>query len=198
MLRVTVLLVPDRQRLADALRKRRAELRLTQTAIADQAGVSLATVNQMERMQRDDFRTVTKALIEAVLRWTPGSIDRLLEGGDATPLPEPQLTAVPSTDPASLPSELARMVEQLPAVQQERWTRLARALAETLATETTGLEGEQQGHTVLTVPTDLPGASATAFVDETAARQEDIRQVIARHVGEMINDAMGERRQTGR
>jgi transcriptional regulator with XRE-family HTH domain len=197
MLRVTVLLVPDRQRLADALRKRRAELRLTQTAIADRAGVSLATVNQMERRQRDDFRTVTKALIEAVLRWTPGSIDRLLEGGDATPLPEPQLTAVPSTDP-SLPSELARMVEQLPAVQQERWTRLARALAETLATETTGLEGEQQGHTVLTVPTDLPGASATAFVDETAARQEEIRQVIARHVDEMINDAMDERRQTGR
>jgi transcriptional regulator with XRE-family HTH domain len=190
--------VPDRQRLADALRKRRAELRLTQTAIADRAGVSLATVNQMERGGRDGYRTISMALVEEVLRWAPGSIDTLLAGGDATPLPEPQALSLVPADPASLPAELAEMVEQLPVEQQERWTRLARALAESLASELTGTGTGQEGHRVLTVSTDLPGASATGFVDEKTARQEEIRQVIARHVTEMIDDALQDRRQTGR
>ena len=70
----------------------RAERRirgLTQTAFAGRYGMSVRTLSDIELGKRDNFDEYTRALIEdAILQWTPGSLERTLAGGTPEPKPD--------------------------------------------------------------------------------------------------------------
>lgn len=89
----------DWHRLADKIRKRRAELDLSQQALADAAKVSLRTIPNLEGGQPAKDRTLAR--IERALGWAPGSIDTILdvEGGEPSPLAaEPALESTQGVD----------------------------------------------------------------------------------------------------
>lgn len=76
----------DWQRLAGKIRKRRAELDLSQQQVADAARVSLRTVASLESGQPAKERTLVR--VERALEWTAGSMDAVLDSdvGEATPI----------------------------------------------------------------------------------------------------------------
>jgi transcriptional regulator with XRE-family HTH domain len=142
--------VVDRERLAVALRDRRGELRLSQPELAAKAQVSLSTINLMERSRRDGYRLVTKRQVEGALGWTPGSIDSLLAGGDATLAgPEPHADTPPPSTVVEMkqPADLPELLERMPEPVRELWERLATSIARDLtagqdtANETTISDG---------------------------------------------------------
>lgn len=172
---------PDRQRLADALRTRRAELRLTQTDVARAAQVSLATVNLMERTGRDNYQTVTKAVVETAVGWEPGSIDALLAGGEATvrdeppPSPPPQLTLHQGFEaPTALPPALASVVTAMPPATRDLWERLAARIAEELAA---GQQPVGAGERAVAVTTDF-GEAHGVSLGEVDSADVQLEQVV--------------------
>lgn len=74
----------DWQRLADAIKRRRAELNLTQEAAAHQSGVSVATWRLLESAKQSAYRMLTLAAVERTLGWGLESIDEVLDGGSPT------------------------------------------------------------------------------------------------------------------
>lgn len=161
----------DRQRLADALTARRAELRITQTVVAERAGVSLATINLMERQGRANYQTVTKAVVEQAVEWAPGSIDALLAGGDATPLNPPDQQA-PGVDAVAKLGDgqvavlqakrsLEDLLDEMPRPTRLLWQRLAYRIADELLIATSESAG---GNKTLTVETES-GRTVLAGVD---------------------------------
>lgn len=84
----------DWARLARAIQQARESrrmpggLRMTQTQLAEAAGVSEGTIQNLENPERTyRRRPPTLAAVERVL-WKPGSVDAVLAGGDPIPLPE--------------------------------------------------------------------------------------------------------------
>lgn len=73
----------DSNRLSEALEKRRLELRLKWTQVADRAGLSQAGLGAIRRGERSPSQ-LTRARIEDALDWAPGSIDAILAGGVPT------------------------------------------------------------------------------------------------------------------
>ncbi len=82
----------DWARLARAIQQAREShgmpggLRMTQTQLAEAAGVSEGTIQNLENPDRTyRRRPTTLAAVEKVL-WKPGSVDAVLAGGDPVPL----------------------------------------------------------------------------------------------------------------
>jgi hypothetical protein len=73
-------------RLAELIAKRRLSQRLSTSAAAREARIDRATWSAAEKGAR--LRDYNWTAIERVLRWAPGSIEAVLEGGDPTPLAE--------------------------------------------------------------------------------------------------------------
>lgn len=69
------------RRLSDALNKRRTALRLQWQEVTDRANMSTAHLRNV-RTGKASLSDLAKAELEEALQWAPGSIDRILEGGD--------------------------------------------------------------------------------------------------------------------
>lgn len=84
----------DWQRLAQHITNRRNALGLTQAQVAAAGGPSVATMRLVEGALQTSYRGSVLGRLEAALQWQPGSIDRILAGGDPTPIrpadPDPQ------------------------------------------------------------------------------------------------------------
>lgn len=72
---------PDlRKRLARRIRTRRAELGLSQDALAERAGIGVNTIIRMEQADFAKNRTKTWTSVEEALGWTTGFFDDYLAG----------------------------------------------------------------------------------------------------------------------
>ncbi|MBN1174299.1 MAG: hypothetical protein JXA67_19170 [Micromonosporaceae bacterium] len=99
-----------RERLAQEIRGRRRELRLSLREAAKRAGIARNTWSGVEDETRIAQDT-TYAGIEAALEWAPGSIEAILAGGNPTPgdpLPE-TLPPQHLDEPFDLDEELERI-----------------------------------------------------------------------------------------
>lgn len=113
----------DWARLAKAIQQARESrrmpggLRMTQTQLAEAAGVSEGTIQNLENPDRTyTRRPPTLAAVERVL-WKPGSVDAVLAGGDPVPLPDDDSA---ERDDASAAGPAVRRTERLPLrVQHE-------------------------------------------------------------------------------
>lgn len=90
----------DWARLADAIEAARDELGMTQVGLAEAAGVSESTIQNLESGKSRPKFPVSLPKVERALKWAPGSGATVLAGGD--PTPAPQEKAAPSDGP-SLP-----------------------------------------------------------------------------------------------
>jgi hypothetical protein len=62
---------------------------------ADERGINIRTVSDVEHGRRDNYEPVTIAAIEVAYMLAPGSVWRTLAGGDLEPAPPPRGAAVP-------------------------------------------------------------------------------------------------------
>lgn len=86
---------PKWERLGRLLAERRARLDprfATRKAFAQATGLNLGLLRDLENATRDTFTPPTLAAVEAAYKWTPGSIDAVLAGGD--PVEVAPVTAV--------------------------------------------------------------------------------------------------------
>lgn len=108
----------DYGRLADAVRDRRRELRMTQEDVRARGGPSTATLRQIERGSALDYRSGTTEPLEDAIGWRRGSVDTVLRGGDPTislgfqlgrviPESPAELTPVPPAEGRPRPVRLA-------------------------------------------------------------------------------------------
>lgn len=77
---------PDWQRLSAAVDARQKEMRDTWTAISRRGDIPLETLRRA-RLGRTPLTEGNLRRLEVGLRWTLGSADAVLDGGDPTPLP---------------------------------------------------------------------------------------------------------------
>lgn len=86
-------------RLGRLVRAQRKALKMTQADVQAAGGPSTATLRLIEGGKHSEFRDGTGADLERVLKWAPGSIGAILDGGEPTPLrgpsPLPPLAEVP-------------------------------------------------------------------------------------------------------
>jgi transcriptional regulator with XRE-family HTH domain len=73
---------PELERLAAAVRTRRAELDMTQDQLAQRADVSVNTVRGIEQGGPHRPRSANALKLEAALGWQRGSIRAILAGGE--------------------------------------------------------------------------------------------------------------------
>lgn len=100
------------RRIADAVRYRReTELGLTQEALADRAGVSLKTIQNLE-YARTKLLRMTEQLrhVERAMGWAPDSLLSISRGGAPTLLDEP--AADPNALESKLPVKVVEALEQ--------------------------------------------------------------------------------------
>lgn len=109
-----------RRRLAALIDQRRLDLRLTWQDVAERGGVSLRALANA-RTGDSEIRQLTQAGIEAGLQWEPGSVARVLEGGDAVEVTSQHaaapLRARPSGDPQFPPEMEEGILLLLPAIE---------------------------------------------------------------------------------
>jgi transcriptional regulator with XRE-family HTH domain len=101
-----------RQTLADYLRHARALRRQTQAEFADDAGVSVRTIGNLEAGEVRQYDAQTIARLEAALGWAPGSVQRVLEGG-APVVESDELLAIVRQAWPRLPVEARRLLAEL-------------------------------------------------------------------------------------
>lgn len=87
------------ERLGRLIRARRKVLKLTQADVQELDGPSTATLRLIEGGKHTDFRGGTGASLEQALQWQPGSIDRVLEGGDPEPIGSAPVDRVQDSPP---------------------------------------------------------------------------------------------------
>ena len=88
---------PDsRRRLAELMDERRAELRLRWRDVADLGGVSYEVLRAV-RHGTGEIRRLTQRGIEDGLKWAPGSVQDILDGGE--PRPAEPVGSVPGLPP---------------------------------------------------------------------------------------------------
>lgn len=73
-------------RLGAAVRAGRTSGRLTQVALAGEAGLEVAVVRAIERAEEAAARVEDLARLERPLSWRAGSVEAVLAGGDPVPL----------------------------------------------------------------------------------------------------------------
>lgn len=71
------------QRLATAVKQRRAELGLAQGDLSGRGGPSIVTVGQIERGQIEKPQASTLSRLDKALRWAPGTAAAVLAGAKA-------------------------------------------------------------------------------------------------------------------
>ncbi|MDX2539834.1 helix-turn-helix transcriptional regulator [Streptomyces scabiei] len=75
------------ERLDEAMNQRRLELRLKWRDLAEAAGITYEALRAIRRGESRPTEFTARAL-DAVLRWTAGSVYAILDGGEPTPLEE--------------------------------------------------------------------------------------------------------------
>ena len=97
------------RRLGDLIRARRRDLGLyTVVDAARRADISRDTLAKVEAGEK--AKPVTYRKLEQALEWTPGSIDRILDGG------EPTLVRPPAHDPRPEPQHRPVLAEETVAL----------------------------------------------------------------------------------
>ncbi|MEU2236111.1 helix-turn-helix domain-containing protein [Streptomyces vietnamensis] len=86
----------DWKHLADTIEAARETKNLTQVALAEKAGVSESTIQNLESGQERKRVPASLHKIERALGWKPGSGERVLEGGE--PEEQQEETAAPPSD----------------------------------------------------------------------------------------------------
>ena len=71
---------PDWQRVAECVRTRREELRLTQADAASLGGISEPSWNVLENNRQHSYKRRTLLAVCTALGWTSDSIERILDG----------------------------------------------------------------------------------------------------------------------
>ncbi len=79
----------DWKRLAAAIKAAREERGLTQVELAVATVLSESTIQNLESGREYSRLPPSLARIEEHFRWAPGSTQKILEGGEPTPLPSP-------------------------------------------------------------------------------------------------------------
>jgi hypothetical protein len=82
--------IGDRQsqeRLARAVKTRRAALKLRQQDLSERGGPSKATLYNIENAVVDTFSPPTIQMLEVSLDWAHGSVQSIVTGGEPEPLP---------------------------------------------------------------------------------------------------------------
>jgi hypothetical protein len=77
-------------RLGKALERRRGQLGYgfrRRKEFAEGKRLSAKTLSRLEHAERDAYPDDTLALAEVIYQWEPGSVESVLRGGDAVPLP---------------------------------------------------------------------------------------------------------------
>ncbi|WP_148046211.1 hypothetical protein [Nocardioides marmoriginsengisoli] len=78
----------DLERLGREVKARRRELRLSQMDVwKKRRGPSSTKLGDIESGEPPSPSSSTKEKLEAALEWEPGSVDRILDGGDPSPVP---------------------------------------------------------------------------------------------------------------
>lgn len=95
------------QRLGRLVRARRKALKLTQADVQKVDGPSTATLRLIEGGKHTDFRGGTGASLESAIQWRPGSIDKILAGGDPITVESPEVNWINFNDPEA-PEERQR------------------------------------------------------------------------------------------
>lgn len=86
----------DWDRLAGAIRERRAALGMTQQQLADAAGVTRTTIKNLEGARQPTKRPpASLPAVENALGWTLGSARTILAGGEPTPIAGDNTAPVP-------------------------------------------------------------------------------------------------------
>jgi transcriptional regulator with XRE-family HTH domain len=101
---------PNMKALGDAVRERRLRLGLTQRQAAEACGVSDRTFIRIEKGTSPLARDLTLSRLDEGLEWEPGSAQRVLDGGEPTPIP-------------SLGTSRRAATEPFEWVMQQNWTR---------------------------------------------------------------------------
>ncbi|WP_344248224.1 MULTISPECIES: helix-turn-helix transcriptional regulator [Actinocorallia] len=70
------------ERLAEAVQRRRAELGLSQRALAERGPLSRDRVQKIEGALRDDYSLTVLTALERALGWQTGSVEAVLAGGE--------------------------------------------------------------------------------------------------------------------
>lgn len=90
-------------RLGRLLAEQRGRIEPNARKFADDTGLNYRLIYDLENAKRSNFSRPKLAQAEEAYRWAPGSINRVLEGGDPTPL-RVDLGTVPTT-PGTPPIE---------------------------------------------------------------------------------------------
>jgi hypothetical protein len=98
---------PERQRLTRLIEQRAGELDLDWTAVAELAGLTKEGLRGV-RFGNGRMRVKTKGGLERAMRWTAGSVDRILAGGEPGIVHEASARLSPTDD--ALERFLARPV----------------------------------------------------------------------------------------
>ena len=70
------------QRLAELVRLRREDRRLSQRQLGTAAGTTDRLISDIERAARENYEPATLRAVARALGWTPGSIEGVLDGGE--------------------------------------------------------------------------------------------------------------------
>lgn len=100
----------DWQRLGALVSERRGDLGLTQEDVRAAGGPSTATQRLIEGAHQSRYQPVILARLEAALGWQPGSVRRILAGGEPVPV---------SAAPAAVPLAAAPEPPAEPAADAE-------------------------------------------------------------------------------
>ena len=106
-------------RLGELLVQRRIEIApryRERTVFAEDVGIHWRMLHDIERAKRKSFTPETLAAIEVAYRWRPGSVARVLAGGD--PLP---IAGAPPAAPVDIPEDdpVLEYVRSLPGLSPQ-------------------------------------------------------------------------------
>nr|WP_050674721.1 helix-turn-helix domain-containing protein [Mycobacterium marinum] len=109
------------ERLADEVRLRRKQLKLTQADVAERGGLSVATVRTVETNRSGRLSRRLRRALERALEWQDGSIDAVLDGGQARTIGAASLGPAPpavSADRARAAAERFTVAQRLVKMRQ--------------------------------------------------------------------------------
>jgi hypothetical protein len=112
-----------RERLGRLLVQRRISLApryRVRTLFADDVGLHWRLLHDLERNKRSNFTDETLAAVEVAYRWKPGSIARVLAGGDPEPMTAAAEVARPDPGPAVV-QELWGDLDHAPELVRRLW-----------------------------------------------------------------------------
>lgn len=112
-------MTPRYEALEAAMESRRVELRMSWRDVSREAGLSYEGLRAIRRGDRNP-NAVTKRGIEVALRWAPGSVDAILDGG------EPTLTDTSAPTPSAPDDDLDAQLAEARALLRQAQEMLDR------------------------------------------------------------------------